>query len=198
MSDTGSPRRLPEGHGPAEGVTPSREEEDRAVTSDINGETVRVRRQMGDYRRAEYRLESVTGIHWDRISGGVQTSAPQDLLHGYVSCDGMLQGELAHSGTHGPHPHRIKVCILKVDNSPAVFRHFEQQTGPKPPSGPTCAQDALRIVGQLGEVVGPNLRKKLEALGHRRMNISVVLPRMEKRKLLSSIRVGHAKVYRIP
>ena len=37
-------------------------------------------------------------------------------LHGYVWCDAMIAGELAHTCTHGPPPHRIKVCITKKGN----------------------------------------------------------------------------------
>ena len=91
------------------------------------GPTVWVRRQMNDWRGAEYRLEDVDNPQWDRVSGGVQIRAPRYLLYGYVEGDGMLQGEVAHSGVHGPHPHRIKVCILKVDNSADVFLQLQQR-----------------------------------------------------------------------
>jgi hypothetical protein len=37
-------------------------------------------------------------------------------LHGYVMCDQLIAGHLAHSCQHGPAPHRIKVCITKKGN----------------------------------------------------------------------------------
>jgi len=46
--------------------------------------------------------------------------APREFIHGYVFCDDMVAGELAHSCRHGNGPHRIKVCVVKKDNA-AVF-----------------------------------------------------------------------------
>lgn len=83
--------------------------------------TVWVRRQWNDWRHAEYRLADVEGPHWDDMSGGVNASAPRAFLHCYVWCNAMLQGELAHSCSHGKGPHRIKVCVTKGDNDKAVF-----------------------------------------------------------------------------
>jgi hypothetical protein len=37
----------------------------------------------------------------------------------------MIEGEIAHSCEHGEGPHRIKVCIVQKDNTPAVFRRLE-------------------------------------------------------------------------
>jgi len=97
------------------------------------GALVRVRRQWNDYRVALYRIEDVTGAHWDQVSGGVQAKAPRYFIHAYVRCNGMVEGELPHSGLHaGPCPHTIKVVIVKKDNAPEVYRLFEQQAGPRP------------------------------------------------------------------
>ena len=91
--------------------------------------------------------------------------APRHLLHGYVECDKMLKREVAHSGAQGPHPHWIKSCIIKVDNSAYVFRQLQQIAGPKPPAPPSCAADALRIVRECVQAEGPKLRQELERLG---------------------------------
>lgn len=97
------------------------------------GTLVYVRRQWNDHRIAAYRIEDVRGAHWDDISGGVQAPAPQPFIHAYVLCNGMVDGELPHSGMHGgPCPHRIKVVILKKDNSPEVYQYFAEQAGPRP------------------------------------------------------------------
>lgn len=92
-----------------------------------------VRRQWDDsWRKASYRPRDIWNIHWDWVGGGVQAPTPQPFLHGYVSCRGMLEGELAHSGSHGPCPHVIKVCIVKKDNPPSVFSRLAEAAGPKP------------------------------------------------------------------
>jgi hypothetical protein len=52
-------------------------------------------------------------------------------VYGYVLCDGMIDGELAHSCRHGPPPHEIKVCITKKHNE-QVWPHILQIVGPKP------------------------------------------------------------------
>ncbi len=89
---------------------------------------VRVRRQWNDSGRiATYRLESLSGVHWDDESGGVHAPAPQPFLHGYVWCDAMLEGELGHSCVHGTPPHQIKVCITQKDNTRKVFEYLKQQ-----------------------------------------------------------------------
>ncbi len=80
------------------------------------GPVVRVRRQWNDYRLAAYPLSEVEGLHWSDISGGIQATAPRSFVHGYVWCDRMIAGELAHSCAHGRGPHRIKVCITKKHN----------------------------------------------------------------------------------
>ena len=85
-----------------------------------------VRRQWNDYRDAKYRLSEVSNLHWTDTSGGVRARAPRDFIHGYVSCDGMLEGELAHSCAHGSGPHYIKVCIVKKANSKQAYALAEQ------------------------------------------------------------------------
>jgi hypothetical protein len=45
-----------------------------------------------------------------------RTSVEALIRKRYVMCDGMIDGELAHSCSHGPPPHDIKVCLLKKDN----------------------------------------------------------------------------------
>jgi len=84
-----------------------------------NGEAeplVWVRRHYNDFQHAAYRLSDISGLHWDDVSGGVRARANRRYLHGYVLCDAMQEGELAHSCRHGPPPHRIKVCITKTGN----------------------------------------------------------------------------------
>ncbi len=97
-------------------------------------EYVWVRRQWNDYRDAKVCLSDIEGIQWGTVtvSGGVYIRAPQPFLHGYISCDTILEGELGHSCLHGEGPHRIKVCIVKKRNNPSVFKRLVELAGPKP------------------------------------------------------------------
>jgi hypothetical protein len=89
---------------------------DAAALAAEPGPIVWVRRQFDDHRHAAYRLAEVNGWHRSNISGGVMTRANRRYWHGYVWCDAMIAGELAHSCRHGPPPHHIKVCVTKKGN----------------------------------------------------------------------------------
>lgn len=91
---------------------------------------VKVRRQPGDWRLADYRLSDVKRLRWDDIGGGMQRRS-QWHVYGYVMCDGMLSGKIGHSCIHGPAPHRIKVCVTKKYNE-AVWPMIAEKVGEKP------------------------------------------------------------------
>jgi hypothetical protein len=90
------------------------------------------RHPSGGRLRAEYRLTDHTRLHWSGTSGGTMSRTNQLYIHGYVMCDQMLSGDLDHSCEHGPPPHRIKVCVVAVDNEPAVMKLLKSQLEPKP------------------------------------------------------------------
>jgi hypothetical protein len=94
---------------------------------EYTGLVVWVRRQWNDLRLASYPLEDIVGVQWGYISGGIQVRTPRDFLMGYVWCDAMLQGELAHSCAHGRKPHQIKICIMKKGNERTVFEILAAQ-----------------------------------------------------------------------
>ena len=91
---------------------------------------VKVRRQPGDWRIATYELRNVRGLRWDNVGGGIQRGSATHV-YGYVFCDGMIEGRLAHSCRHGPPPHEIKVCATKKHNE-KVWPHILRIVGPKP------------------------------------------------------------------
>jgi hypothetical protein len=91
---------------------------------------VKVRRQPDDWRIATFDLARVYRLRWDNVGGGVQRGSAMHV-YGYVLCDGMIDGELAHSCRHGPSPHEIKVCITKKYNE-QVWPQILQIVGPKP------------------------------------------------------------------
>ncbi|HWK96293.1 MAG TPA: hypothetical protein VNR39_12810 [Pseudolabrys sp.] len=93
-----------------------RRDRDLAALAAEPGPVVWVRRQFDDHRHAAYRLAEVSEWHKSRYSGGIGNKANRRYLHGYVWCDAMIAGRLAHSCQHGPPPHRIKVCVTKKGN----------------------------------------------------------------------------------
>jgi len=74
----------------------------------------------------------VTNPLWDLESGGVKEYAPEALIYGYILCDAIISGSIAHSCLHGTGPHSIKVCILRKDNSPRIYNYFMDLVGAKP------------------------------------------------------------------
>ena len=95
-------------------------------------ELVSVRRQWNSWEVAEVYVGEVSNPAWDVESGGVKESSPDALIYGYVWCDAIVSGSLAHSCLHGTAPHSIKVCILRKDNSPRIYNYFLEMVGPKP------------------------------------------------------------------
>lgn len=86
--------------------------------------TVVVRRQWNDHNKGTVSFDSIADLHWSDISGGIQQRAPRNFLCGYIFCNDILEGGVSHSCSHGPPPHRIKVCVVQKDNSKAVFQRL--------------------------------------------------------------------------
>ena len=104
----------------------------RAMSGKKDDAAIKVRRQWNDRRRiATYRLGDISELQWGRTSGGVQARTPQPFVHGYVMCDAMIGGKLAHSCSHGPAPHRIKVCLTRKGNE-SVWKEVLAIVGPSP------------------------------------------------------------------
>lgn len=162
------------------------------------GLTVWVRRQPNNWRIATYFLNTIKDVHWDRISGGVGANTIQHFLHTYVDCEAMINGDIAHSGIHGPCPHVIKVCLVKKDNDPAAFAQLVEMAGVKPKKEPSCAEAALSLTQEHGEIRGPELRSLLWLAGHSAFNIDRVLPKLVRQAKLQARRDGRMLVYSFP
>jgi len=93
---------------------------------------VSVRRQWNSWETAQVYVGDVSNPLWDLVSGGVKESSPEALIFGYIWCDAIVSGTVAHSCLHGTAPHSIKICILRKDNPPRIFNHFLALVGPKP------------------------------------------------------------------
>jgi hypothetical protein len=49
------------------------------------------------------------------------------MVYGYILCDQILEGELAHSCIHGPPPHEIKVVVVGVDNPKRLMDELKKE-----------------------------------------------------------------------
>jgi hypothetical protein len=92
---------------------------------------VSVRRHPNDWQTARYRLRDISGFRWDGASGGVGRATAHTALFGDVWCDAAQDGDVAHTCSHGPPPHRIKVCIPKVCNK-EIWKALLAIMPPKP------------------------------------------------------------------
>lgn len=97
-----------------------------------DSELVSVRRQWSSWEVAEVYVGDVNNPLWDLAGGGTKETAPEAEIYGYIWCDAIVSGSVAHSCLHGTAPHSIKVCILRRDNSPRIYNHFLGLVGPKP------------------------------------------------------------------
>ena len=82
---------------------------------------ITIRRHWNDWHLANVRVTDIDGLHFSQTSGGVMRRSPRPFLFGYISCDAIVDGEIAHSCRHGQGPHWIKICIVKKDNAKAVY-----------------------------------------------------------------------------
>lgn len=142
-------------------------------------EPVVVRRQWNDSSLASYHLCDIDGIHWDTVSGGFRAPTPQPFLHAYVNCQGMIDGQVSHSGSHGSCPHQIKVCIVKKDNDPALFEHLSSMAGVKP-----SAENKININSVSRSRLKNRLMKQLDLDGPLAMTVVEGRPYARKNELV--------------
>lgn len=69
---------------------------------------VSVQSEWNGWRSAEVRIGDLQSLHWLR-----PLEAPHPLLHAYVNCSSLLNGEIPHDCDGRSGPHRLLVCILK-------------------------------------------------------------------------------------
>jgi hypothetical protein len=67
-------------------------------------------------RGAEVQLKYLLEIHWQQPEG-----APHPLVHGYVSCERLVNGTIPHQCDGGSGRHRLAVCVLKHHTLPSVY-----------------------------------------------------------------------------
>lgn len=77
---------------------------------------IKVRRQPFSEQIGTIELKEISNVSWRRKSGGIQQWTRYHFPYGIIRCTHILEGTVAHSGTHGPCPHDILVCVCKKDN----------------------------------------------------------------------------------
>lgn len=122
------------------------------------GLIVNVRRQWNGSDGASYRLQDISGFRWSSVSGGVRRGSPHSSLYAEVDCQGMIDGHLNHSGTHGPCPHSIKVCIVKADNDKRTYAQLLKMAPPKPKLPRILGASARRTIA--GKLICEKLQSK--------------------------------------
>jgi hypothetical protein len=87
-----------------------------------NGTVIRVQREWDGWRSAQVRTSDLEDVHW--LQPG---RAPRPLVHGYISCADIVDGDLPHDCglTHGPH--RLLVCVVKRHVAPCVYAQLMQR-----------------------------------------------------------------------
>jgi hypothetical protein len=105
----------------------------KGVKPMTGNDLVSVRRSWNSHEVAQVYVADVANPMWDIEAGGTKEAAPEAYLYGYIMCDAIVSGGVAHSCLHGTGPHSIKVCILRRDNAPRIYNHFLAIAGPKPP-----------------------------------------------------------------
>ena len=114
---------------------------------------VRVRRQWNCGRIGDVRFGDIDDLHWARTSGGIGHRSPFVMMYGYVLCDRLVAGTLAHSCMHGEGPHRIKIVVVKKDNPRAIIAALMA------PLGPQIPRATLRLVAA-GTVLPPRRKRR--------------------------------------
>ncbi len=115
-----------------EGKPVKKKPKPKGVKPVTDNDLVTVRRQWNSPEIAQVYVADVANPLWDVAAGGTKETAPEAYLYGYIMCDAIVTGSIAHSCLHGTAPHSIKVCILRRDNAPRIYNHFLEIIGPKP------------------------------------------------------------------
>ena len=89
---------------------------------EIKEALIRVHREWNGCGTAEIRLGDLQQIHWYQPPG-----APRPLVHGYVSCTSIINGDIRHECSGADAPHRLRVCVLKKHTLPAAYVELAQR-----------------------------------------------------------------------
>jgi len=156
---------------------------------------------------ALYDMADLRALTWTQISGGRRQVMPGCFVSAIVPCDGAIEGEVGHAGSHGgPCPHMIRVAVVASHNDNAIMTFLRNEVGPKPVRV-TNADRALACIASAGPD-GINQSGLYRALCWSTANsrYGEVLERLEKngqvtvtseRRPNSLGRMGYQTIYRV-
>jgi hypothetical protein len=89
------------------------------MMSTENETLIQVQREWDGWKTAEVRLGDLRDVHWFQPE-----RAPRTIVHGYISCSAIVNGDIPHgcSPTHAPH--RLLVCVLKSHTLPSAYNEL--------------------------------------------------------------------------
>lgn len=87
-----------------------------------DGMLVRVLSEWNGWRTTEVQLRDLQRVHWLQPS-----HAPHPLLHGYISCTNVVNGNIPHECDTKSAPHRLLVCVLKTHNIPTAYAELARR-----------------------------------------------------------------------
>jgi len=127
-------RRAAEAAAENDAVTEARAALDAALSAlaaarallDDPARRVWVRRRAERPARAAFPLPALDRVHLAWLSGGV---GPRLVLHAFVSCTDLLDGDLDHACVAGSEPHRFRVAVLVEDNPPETVVALARRAG---------------------------------------------------------------------
>ena len=112
-------------------------------------ELIVVTRQKVDHRSATVKWDNLSGVHWGTTSGGVRRYTGTQGIYAYMTCTDIEDGEISHSGIHGPCPHNIKVYIPSGANK-EYYKYIAKEAGERPKSP---YQEALGTTVKVRKIV---------------------------------------------
>ena len=75
-----------------------------------------VQPEWNGWHKAFVRLCDLQSIHWFQPRG-----APKPLIHAYVLCTSVMEGDIPHECKRTAAPHQLLVCILKRHSTARVY-----------------------------------------------------------------------------
>jgi hypothetical protein len=83
---------------------------------------IRIQTEWNGWRSAQVRLNDLHDVHWFQPD-----RAPRPLVHGYVSCASIVDGDIPHDCRPTGGPHRLLVCVLKRHATPGAYAELARR-----------------------------------------------------------------------
>jgi hypothetical protein len=99
---------------------------------------ISVTADWNDWRSANARLDDLRDVHWHQPQ-----SAPQPMIHAYLSCADIISGDLPHRCDQVSAPHRIRVCVLRSHNVASAYAELVRRADQATTS--SCPHSGRRV-----------------------------------------------------